>query len=111
MGVITISRGSYSHGKSIAEKVARKLGYECVSREILLDASREFNIPEFKLTNALEESPSIIDRIILYRKDKYIAFIQAALIYLRWLPSKEEVNQIRLLSPQIALYLESTREM
>ena len=80
MAVITVSRGSFSHGKSIAEKVARKLGYSCVSREILLEASKEFNIPEMKLTNALKESPSIIDRIILYRKDKYIAFIQAAIL-------------------------------
>ena len=30
MGVITISRGSYSKGKEIAEKLANNLGYECV---------------------------------------------------------------------------------
>ncbi|MGB9436525.1 MAG: cytidylate kinase family protein [Desulfobacterales bacterium] len=35
MGVITISRGSYSKGKEIAEKLAQQLGYECVSRDIL----------------------------------------------------------------------------
>jgi len=28
MAIITISRGSYSHGKEVAEKVATKLGYE-----------------------------------------------------------------------------------
>jgi hypothetical protein len=39
MSVITISRGSYSHGKEIAEKVAQKLGYECISREIILEAA------------------------------------------------------------------------
>ena len=36
MGVITISRGSYSKGKAIAEKLAKKLEYDCISREILL---------------------------------------------------------------------------
>ena len=80
MAIITISRGSYSHGKRIAERVAKQLGYECVSREIILEASKDFNIPEYKLSNALKESPSIIDRIILYRKEKYVAFIKAALL-------------------------------
>ena len=42
MAIITISRGSYQKGKEVAEKVARKLGYECISREILLEASDEF---------------------------------------------------------------------
>jgi hypothetical protein len=30
--IITISRGSYTHGKEVAEKLAQKLGYDCVSR-------------------------------------------------------------------------------
>ncbi len=34
MGVVTISRGSYSKGKEIAEKLAEKLEYDCISREI-----------------------------------------------------------------------------
>lgn len=35
MAIITISRGSYSKGKEVAEKVAEKLGYECISRDVL----------------------------------------------------------------------------
>jgi len=46
MGIITISRGSYSKGKDIAEKLSYKLNYECFSRDILLEASAHFNIPE-----------------------------------------------------------------
>ena len=53
MPIITISRGSYSKGKEIAEKLAAKLNYECISRDILLEASEEFNIPEVKLIRAL----------------------------------------------------------
>jgi len=49
MPIITISRGSYSRGKDVAEKLAQRLGYECLSRDILLEASDEFNIPEIKL--------------------------------------------------------------
>ncbi len=79
MAIITISRGSYSHGTEIAEKVAQKLGYECIAREILLEASKDFNIPEFKLIQAIQDAPSIIDRI-MYRKEKYIALIKAAVL-------------------------------
>ena len=81
MSIITISRGSYSHGKAIAEKVAKKLGYECISREVLLEASDEFNISEIKLLHALRDAPSIFDRFT-YGKEKYIAYIQAALLKL-----------------------------
>ncbi len=59
MGVITISRGSYSKGKEIAEKLAQHLGYECISREILLETSDHFNIHELKLTRAIHDAPSI----------------------------------------------------
>ena len=58
MAIITISRGSYYRGREVAEKLAVKLGYECISREILLEASQEFNIPEIKLVRAIQLSPT-----------------------------------------------------
>jgi cytidylate kinase len=79
MGIVTISRGSYSSGKEIAEKAAQKLGYGCISREIILEASKEFNIPEIKFTQAFEDAPSILDRFT-HGKKKYIAYTQAALL-------------------------------
>ncbi|MCD4715536.1 MAG: cytidylate kinase-like family protein [Desulfobacterales bacterium] len=79
MGIVTVSRGSYSSGKEIAEKAAQKLGYGCISREVILEASKEFNIPEIKLTQAFEDAPSILDRFT-HGKKKYIAYTQAALL-------------------------------
>jgi cytidylate kinase len=79
MSIITISRGSYSKGKEVAEKVSARLGYECISREVLLEASKEFNVPEIMLARAIHDAPSILDRIG-YKKDRYIAFIWAALL-------------------------------
>ena len=79
MPVITISRGSYSKGKEVAEKVGERLGYECLSRDVLLEASKEFNVPEIKLVRAIHDAPSILDRIG-YRKDRYIAFIRSAIL-------------------------------
>ena len=79
MSIITISRGSYSRGKEVAEKVAVALGYECISREILLEASEQFNIPEIKLVRAIHDAPSILERFT-YGKEKYVAYLKAALL-------------------------------
>jgi cytidylate kinase len=79
MPIITVSRGSYSKGKAVAEKVALKLGYECISRDIILEASEEFNVPEIKLIRAIHDAPGILDRLS-HEKDKYIAYFQTALL-------------------------------
>ena len=79
MGIITISRGSYSKGKEIAEKLSQKMDYECVSREILLETSAQFNIDEIKLVRAIHDAPSIFDRF-KHGKEKYIAFIREAFL-------------------------------
>ncbi|HMK36843.1 MAG TPA: cytidylate kinase-like family protein [Desulfomonilaceae bacterium] len=79
MAIITISRGSYYRGREVAEKLAAKLGYVCLSREILLEASQEFNIPEIKLVRAIQDSPTILQRFT-HEKEKYVAYIRAALL-------------------------------
>jgi cytidylate kinase len=79
MCIITISRGSFSHGSEVAEKVAKELGYQCVSREILLEASEQFHIPEIKLARAIHDPFSVFNRFT-YGKERYIAYIRAALL-------------------------------
>ena len=79
MPIITISRGSYSRGKDVAERLARELGYECVSREIILEASEQFNIPEIQLVHAIEDAPSILDRLTR-GTERYVAYVRAALL-------------------------------
>jgi cytidylate kinase len=79
MAIITISRGSYSKGKQVAEKVAEKLGYQCVAREVVIGASKDFNIPEVKLARALHDAPTILERIT-YGKERYVAYFQAAFL-------------------------------
>jgi cytidylate kinase len=79
MSVITISRGSYSYGKAIAERVAGQLGYKCIARDVRLEASDEFNIDEVKLIRALHDAPSILDRFARGR-ERYIAYIRSALL-------------------------------
>ncbi|WP_306546889.1 AAA family ATPase [Desulfobulbus sp.] len=79
MSIVTISRGSYSKGKDVAEKLAQKLQYDCVSREILLEASEEFNIPEISLVRAIHDSPSVLERF-RHGKERYISYYQYALL-------------------------------
>lgn len=79
MAIIMISRGSYSAGKEVAEKTAQQLGYDCISREDLLEWSRVFDLPEVKLVQAIDNPPSRLDRFI-HSKEQYMATIQAALL-------------------------------
>ncbi len=79
MSIITISRGSYSRGKEVAEKLAQALNYECLSREIILEASEQFNIPELKLVRAIHDAPTILDRFTS-GKERFISFFRAALL-------------------------------
>jgi cytidylate kinase len=79
MAVITISRGSFSHGQEIAEKVAEMLGYECVSREILVEAAQLFNVSEKKLIRSIDDAPNILERIV-HGKERYLEYIRVALL-------------------------------
>jgi cytidylate kinase len=78
MSIITISRGSYSMGVIVAEQVAQRLGYSIISRDLLLDASDRFHIPEIRLIRAIHDAPSILERFS-HSKQAYLAYIRAAL--------------------------------
>lgn len=54
MSIITISHAPYSGGAEIAEKVASSLDYRSVDREVLIEASRRYGIPEAKYQEILE---------------------------------------------------------
>jgi cytidylate kinase len=79
MPVITISRGSYSSGKAVAEQVARRLDYECVSRDIEIETLETFDVPEAALSEAINTAPSILDKFLV-RKEVYLAYYAAVLL-------------------------------
>ena len=79
MSIITISRGSFSKGKEVAEKVAENLSYHSVSREVILEASQDFQIPQNRLDHAIHDAPSIIQRFT-FEKQKYIAYVAAEIL-------------------------------
>jgi cytidylate kinase len=79
MSVIIISRGAHHKGEEVAEKTAQKLGYACVSRDILLEASKQYNVPEIKLKKSMERAPGFLERLG-FEKQKYISYVQSALL-------------------------------
>lgn len=57
MPIITLTRGAFSGGPELAERIAAQLGYRCVSREVLMKASEGYGIPEAKFTEILDTAP------------------------------------------------------
>jgi cytidylate kinase len=78
MAIITISRGTMSGGKKLATMLADELGYRCVSREVITKTAEQYGAPEAKLLEAMQKSPSILQKLT-FDRDRYLAYIQATL--------------------------------
>ncbi len=79
MPIITISRGSFYHGSSIAEKLAAKLGFSVLSRDEIVEELDEFHLPEIKLVRGLNDEFSVLDRFP-HGKERYKASIRAKIL-------------------------------
>lgn len=78
MAIITISRGSGSGGRVLAERLGEELGYEVVSREAVVHEAATYGAPEEELREALLKPPGLLDRVQHVRR-RYLTFVQAAL--------------------------------
>ena len=78
MAIIAISRGTFGGGKALAERVAQRLGYKCISREMLRDAARDYGVPLDELSKALSQPPGILKGSDPART-KYLAYIRVEL--------------------------------
>jgi len=79
MPIISVSRGSYNHGKSIAEKLAKKIGYACMSRDQIIESLEEFHLPEIKLVRGLDDAFSVLDRFP-HGKKRFKTAIKSAIL-------------------------------
>ena len=79
MSIITISRGSFSGGKRLAECLAHELGYRCVDREIIVERAAADGVSQEELRDALQKPPTFLERL-RHKKYLYLVLIQAALI-------------------------------
>ena len=78
MSVITISRGTFSGGKMLAECLARRLGYRCIDRDVIVERAAAHGVSQNELRAALEKPPTFLERF-KHRKYLYLVLIQAAL--------------------------------
>ncbi len=79
MAIITISRGLFSRGKEIAEKVSNILGYRCISNEVIVTASQKYRVAPDKLYRAIHDAPLIFERFTS-EMQKYIVYVTAELL-------------------------------
>ena len=62
MAIITIYQGASGSGEELADAVAQALGYGCVGRELLVQASLKYGISQAKLNEIVEAGPSWWER-------------------------------------------------
>jgi cytidylate kinase len=78
MQLICISRGTYAGGKELAEKLAAKLGYACLSREEVTDAAAKAGIPVGRLEMSIVRHRPLNEQLAV-DKERFAAFITARL--------------------------------
>jgi cytidylate kinase len=78
MPIITISRGSMSGGRALADCVAAAVDAPCVGRELVVEAAARLGVTEEVLSQKLEKSPGLWERMTHERRI-YVAALQAAL--------------------------------
>ena len=78
MPIITVSRGSFSGGKMVAEGVAKMLGCPCIDREQIIRNAEPWGVSQDELRTAMEKPPSFLGQSPQARY-RYLAFVQAAL--------------------------------
>ncbi|MBN2032419.1 MAG: cytidylate kinase family protein [Deltaproteobacteria bacterium] len=80
MAMITISRGTFSGGKALAECLSERLGYPCLSREqVLADAAKEYGIAKKDLAAAFSE-PSLLWEQVPGKRIAYLKCVTAAIL-------------------------------
>ena len=78
MSVVTISRGTFSGGKRLAECLAGRLKYRCVDRDVIVEKAAAWGVSQQELRAALEKPPTFLERF-RYKRYLYLALVQAAL--------------------------------
>jgi cytidylate kinase len=78
MPIITISRGTMSGGKALAECLAGALGSPCVAREVLAEGAKKLGVSVEDLVDKMERSPGLWERLTAERR-VYLLATQAAL--------------------------------
>jgi cytidylate kinase len=78
VAIITISRGTMSGGKAVAQCLAARLQYPCVGREVLQEAAAALGASEETVLHKLQTPPGPWD-LLKGERTAYVVAVQAAL--------------------------------
>ncbi len=78
MAIITISRGSSSGGRALAERIADALGYPRLGDEVLRAAAARLGVPREVVRGGFETAPGLWARLRRER-ERYVVAVRAAL--------------------------------
>ena len=78
MAIITISRGSLSGGRALAECLSTRLGYPDVGLEVLQEAAESVGASEEAFRGKYETTPGLWARLT-HEREKYVLAVRAAL--------------------------------
>lgn len=78
MAIIAISRGTFSGVEALAQCLVERLGYRCISREVIIEAAKAYGVSTEKLTTVMEKPPSFWEWLGGERA-AYLIFFRAAL--------------------------------
>ena len=78
MSIIAISRGTFSGGEAVAKGVAERLGYRCVSREVIFEAAWGYGVPADELMTTMEKPPAFWERLA-GKRTAHLVCMRAAL--------------------------------
>lgn len=79
MPIIAISAGPFSRAREVADLVSRELGYPLLGRELLAEVAREYQVPEARLVQSLEQGPSLLGMQKKLRA-RCLAYVEAAVL-------------------------------
>jgi cytidylate kinase len=80
MAIITISRGTFAGGATLASMLGPRLNYRVVSRELLLDRVRDtFGIVQHDLEAMMDKTPAVFDPAAKATGRRVLTALQASL--------------------------------
>ncbi len=84
MAVVTISRQHASGGDEIALKLAERLGYDHVNKELISEVARRASVPESEVERFDDRAESPISRFLskLFSSEKYASYLGIGSAYL-----------------------------
>jgi cytidylate kinase len=84
LAVVTVSRQHASGGDEIALRLAEKLGYEHVNKELISEVARRASVPESEVERFDDRAESPISRFLskLFSSERYMSYLGVGSAYL-----------------------------